>query len=160
MLPPSVVKDNVRILHNHRRKRNVNIDLDLRCILYLDNVQLHHEKLVLRWMQHKLIKFYNNILCTRGGVVGWGTMLEAGGSQFRVPMRFDFLNWPNSSRRNMSLASTQPLTEISTRNLPGGGGGGKKRPVRKAVTTLAPSRESMGVSTCHKYMSLHGLLEG
>jgi hypothetical protein len=30
----------------------------------------------------------------------------------------------------MALGSTQPLIEMSTRNLPGGGGGG--RPVRKA----------------------------
>jgi hypothetical protein len=30
-----------------------------------------------------------------------------------------FLNWPNSSSRTMALGWTQPLTEISTRNLPG-----------------------------------------
>jgi hypothetical protein len=33
-----------------------------------------------------------------------------------------FLNWPNPSSRTIALRSTQPLTEISTRNLPGGGG--------------------------------------
>jgi hypothetical protein len=31
-------------------------------------------------------------------------------------------NWPNSSSRNMALGSTQPLTEMSNRNLPGGKG--------------------------------------
>jgi hypothetical protein len=31
-----------------------------------------------------------------------------------------FLNWPNPSSRTMSLGSTQPITEMSTRNLPGG----------------------------------------
>jgi hypothetical protein len=39
-----------------------------------------------------------------------------------------FYNWPNPSSRTMALGSTQPLTEMSTRNLPGGEG----RPVRKA----------------------------
>jgi hypothetical protein len=29
-------------------------------------------------------------------------------------------NWPNTSSRTMALGSTQPLTEMSTRNLPGG----------------------------------------
>jgi hypothetical protein len=39
-----------------------------------------------------------------------------------------FLNWPNPSSRTMTLGSTQPLTEMSTRNL----SGGKGRPARKA----------------------------
>jgi hypothetical protein len=30
-----------------------------------------------------------------------------------------FLDLPNPSSRNMALYSTQPLTEMSTRNLPG-----------------------------------------
>jgi hypothetical protein len=38
-----------------------------------------------------------------------------------------FFNLPNSSNRNMALGSTKPLTEMSTRNLPGGNG----RPARK-----------------------------
>jgi hypothetical protein len=37
-----------------------------------------------------------------------------------------FFNLPNPSSRTMALGSTQPLREISTRNLPGGGGGGGK----------------------------------
>jgi hypothetical protein len=39
-----------------------------------------------------------------------------------------FFNWPNPSSRTVALGLTQPLTEMSTRNLPGG----KGRPVRKA----------------------------
>jgi hypothetical protein len=39
-----------------------------------------------------------------------------------------FFNWPNPSSHTMALESTQPLTEMSTRNLPGG----KGRPARKA----------------------------
>jgi hypothetical protein len=33
-----------------------------------------------------------------------------------------FFNLPNPSSRNMALGSTQPLTEMSTRNIPGGKG--------------------------------------
>jgi hypothetical protein len=39
-----------------------------------------------------------------------------------------FFNWPHPSSRTMTLKSTQPLTEMSTRNYPGG----KGRPARKA----------------------------
>jgi hypothetical protein len=57
-------------------------------------------------------------------------MLQAGRSRVRVPMRslIFFFNLPNPSSRNMTLGSTQPLTEMSTRNLPGG----KGRPAHKA----------------------------
>jgi hypothetical protein len=41
----------------------------------------------------------------------------------------DFFNLPNHSSRTMALGSTKPLTEMSTRNLPGGV---KGRPARKA----------------------------
>jgi hypothetical protein len=44
-----------------------------------------------------------------------------------------FCNLPNPSSRNMALGSTQPLTEMSTRNLPGG----KGRPARKADNLTA-----------------------
>jgi hypothetical protein len=50
------------------------------------------------------------------------------------PNEVDFLNLPNPCSRTMALGSTQPLTEMSTRNLLGG----KWRPARKA-TTSAPS---------------------
>jgi hypothetical protein len=33
-----------------------------------------------------------------------------------------FFNWSNPSSRTMALGSTQPLTEISTRNVPGSKG--------------------------------------
>jgi hypothetical protein len=42
-------------------------------------------------------------------------------------------NWPNPSSRTMALESTQPLTELNTRNLPGG----KGRPRRKADNLTA-----------------------
>jgi hypothetical protein len=59
-------------------------------------------------------------------------MLKAGRSRDRVPMRSIFFNLLNPSSRTMALGSTQPLTEMNTRNLPGGGEGGKGRPARRA----------------------------
>jgi hypothetical protein len=56
-------------------------------------------------------------------------MLQAVRSRVRFPMRlFDVFNRPNPSSRIMALGSTQPLTEMSTRNLPGA----KERPALKA----------------------------
>jgi hypothetical protein len=40
---------------------------------------------------------------SRGGVAGWGTMLQ--------------VIWPHSYSRTMALGSTQPLTQMSTRNI-------------------------------------------
>ena len=55
---------------------------------------------------------------TRGGAVGWGTALQAGRSRVRFPMvSLDFFHWHNPSSRTMVLGSTQPLTEMSTRNV-------------------------------------------
>jgi hypothetical protein len=58
----------------------------------------------------------------------------------------------------MALGLTQPLTEMSTRDLPGG----KRRPSHKA-DNLSPSvsrlsRENVGASTSHNLMSLHDML--
>jgi hypothetical protein len=46
----------------------------------------------------------------------------------------DFFNLPNHSSLTIALGSTQPLTEMSTRNLPGGG---KWRPACKADNLIA-----------------------
>jgi hypothetical protein len=47
-------------------------------------------------------------------------MLQAGRSLVEVQDEVDFLNLHNCSSRTMALGSTQPLTKMSTRNLPGG----------------------------------------
>jgi hypothetical protein len=56
----------------------------------------------------------------------------------------------------MALRSTQPLTKMTTRNLPGG----KKRPARRA-DNLPPSvkrmSENVGASTSRNPKGLHGL---
>jgi hypothetical protein len=60
-------------------------------------------------------------------------MLQAGRSPVRILDEVDFFNLPNPSSRTKALGSTQPLTEMSTRNLPGG----KKRPARRADNLAA-----------------------
>jgi hypothetical protein len=76
----------------------------------------------------------------RGSVVAWSTMLQAERWRFRFPMRsLEFFNWPNPSSRTMALGSTQPLTKMSTRNLPRG----KKRPARKADNLTAICESSV-----------------
>jgi hypothetical protein len=60
-------------------------------------------------------------------------MLQAGRLRVRIPDEVHFFNLPNSSSRTMAMGSTQPLTKMSTRNLPGG----KKRPARRADNLAA-----------------------
>jgi hypothetical protein len=56
----------------------------------------------------------------------------------------------------MTLVSTPPLTEMSTRNIPGG----KLWRVGKAesFTAVCDCLENVGASTSHKPMGLQGLL--
>jgi hypothetical protein len=60
----------------------------------------------------------------------------------------------------MALRLTQPLTEMSTRNLPGG----KGRPSRKADNLTAICEpivlKNVGALMSHNFMDLHGLLQG
>jgi hypothetical protein len=60
-------------------------------------------------------------------------MLQAGRSPVRVPDEVDFFNLPNPSSHTMALGLTQPLTEMSTRNIPGG----KKRLALRADNLAA-----------------------
>jgi hypothetical protein len=83
-------------------------------------------------------------------------MLQAGRSPVRVPDEVDIFNLPNPSSPTMALGSTQPLTEMSTRNSPGG----TKRPAHRA-DNLSPSvsrmSENVGASTSRNLKCLHGL---
>jgi hypothetical protein len=71
-----------------------------------------------------------------------------------------FFNSPNPSRGTMALGSTQPPTEMSTRNLPGG----KRRPEHEADLTVicepTDCLQNVAASTSHNPMGLHGLLQG
>jgi hypothetical protein len=72
----------------------------------------------------------------------------------------NILNLPNPSSRTLALQSIQHLTEMSTRNIPGG----KERQARKTDNLTAicepMSRENVGASMSHNPMGLHVLLQG
>jgi hypothetical protein len=69
------------------------------------------------------------------------------------------LNWHNPSRPIIALGSTQPIIEMSTRNLPGD----KGRPACKAenlTTNLwTDCLENVGASMSHNPMGFRGLLQ-
>jgi hypothetical protein len=60
-------------------------------------------------------------------------MLQVGRSWVRFPQVILFFNLVNPSSCTMTLGSTHPLTEMSTRKLPGG----KGQPARKADNLTA-----------------------
>jgi hypothetical protein len=60
-------------------------------------------------------------------------VLQAGRLLVRVPDEVDFFSLPNPSSHTMALESTRPLTEMSTRNLPGD----KKQPAHRADNLAA-----------------------
>jgi hypothetical protein len=81
-------------------------------------------------------------------------MLRAGRLQARFRMSIYFSIVPNPFGRTMTLGSTEPPTEMSTRNLPAGRG----RPARKA-DNLVDCLDSVGSWTSHNPIGLHGLLQ-
>jgi hypothetical protein len=52
------------------------------------------------------------------------------------PYDVDFFNLPNPSSRTIALGSTQLLTEMSTRNLPGLGGKGRPALIADNLTAI------------------------
>ena len=54
----------------------------------------------------------------RGGAVGWGAVLQARKVAGSIPNGvIGIFHWHNPSGRTMALGLTQPLTEMSTRNI-------------------------------------------
>jgi hypothetical protein len=84
--------------------------------IYIDILVLHYVNHTYLWCS---LDF--NVIChtRRRHAVA---MLQAGRSRVRFPMRWIFFNLPNPYSRTISLESTHPLTEMSTRNLPGSKG--------------------------------------
>jgi hypothetical protein len=71
----------------------------------------------------------------RGSAVGWATALKAGRSRVRFMMGSQIFHWFNPANLTMVLRSTQPLTEISTRDFLLEGKGDRCL----GLTTLPPS---------------------
>jgi hypothetical protein len=71
-------------------------------------------------------------------------MLQPGRSPVRISDEVDIFNLPKPSSRTVALGSTQPLTEMSTRNLPGG----NKRPAwePQPLVTLRASTACTGIT--------------
>jgi hypothetical protein len=81
-----------------------------------ENRTQHFGKLTCFYLRKFLLKLFSGV----------------GGSRVRIPMTWIFFfNLSNPSSRTVTLESTQPLTEMSTMNLPGG----TERPARKADLT-------------------------
>jgi hypothetical protein len=68
-----------------------------------------------------------------GSVVGESLCCTSRNVAGSIPDDIIFSNSPNPSSCNMALGSPQPLTEMSTKNLPGG----KQRPARKVYNITA-----------------------
>jgi hypothetical protein len=82
-----------------------------------------------------LFLVHNRRWGARGSVLGWDTMLQDGKVADSIPDKvIQFSNSSNPSSSTMAMGWSQPLTEMNTRNLPGG----KGRPAR-TLRTSPPS---------------------
>jgi hypothetical protein len=68
----------------------------------------------------------------------------------------NFFNLPNPSSHTIALGSTQLLTKLGTRNLPGA----KGQPACSADNLTAICVLNVGASTSHNPIDLQGLLQG
>ena len=70
-----------------------------------------------------------------GGVVGWGTVLQARRLWVWPWLNIEIFHWHNPSSRTLALGSTQGLTEVSASNI----SRGVKASWCLGLTTLSPS---------------------
>jgi hypothetical protein len=66
---------------------------------------------------HSVIAFDPVLGGARGGAVDWGNTLQTGRWRVRFPIVIGIFHWHNRSGRTMVLWSTQPPTDMSTRNI-------------------------------------------
>jgi hypothetical protein len=126
------------------------------------------------WLAHQLtterfsitilfLKLHTVVRVALSNRRGWRniSMLQRVRSRFRFPMESsNFFSIPDPSSRNVVVGFTQPVTEISTRNIPGGKsevGTWDSQPHRHL---WADCLENVGSSMSHSSIGLHGLLQG
>ena len=67
--------------------------------------------------RHVVLCFWSSTPCSvHGGAISWGIAPQVGSSRVRFLMSLEFFRH-NPSRRTMALGLTQPLTEMSIRNV-------------------------------------------
>jgi hypothetical protein len=102
------------------RRATRNINQAIRCPAETHASQLLNTS-ALAWLvlwSHELTECYHYELESYGKPAWWLSLTIIMGHADVI----GFFNLPNPSSRTMTLGSTQPLTEMSTRNLPGGRG--------------------------------------
>jgi hypothetical protein len=91
---------------------------------------------------------------------GWGTILWAGSSWVRFPMRLLHVSIDYSFQPHYGTGIDSACNRMSIRNLPGG----KRRPALKTDNLhshlWADCLENVDASTSHNPMGLHSLLQG
>jgi hypothetical protein len=94
----------------------------------------------------------------------WGTLLRSWLRYYATSRKavgsvpdevIEFFKLPKPSRRTMALGSTQPSTEMSTRNLPAGKGQPGHKAGNLTAICWAICLENAGASTSHNTMGLH-----
>jgi hypothetical protein len=168
-LQTNIQTSHCNIIHNSK----ADLTLDVQCSNWLSPLSISFDLIASTTIRNVTHNSLMQSICwrvmiillhqdgARRGALGWGIVLQAARSPVRFPMRsLDFFNWPNPSGCHYDPGSTQPLTEMSTRNLPGG----KGRPACRAdnftaiYEPLSRNCESLGVS--QPYGPPHDLLQG
>jgi hypothetical protein len=98
-------------------------------MLEIHTLEIQHKRKVFEWEKDSLdlLDFFRGPVSiaggiiysmgTRGGAVGWATALRARKvAGFIADGVIGIFHWLNPSGRTVALRSTQPLTEMSTRN--------------------------------------------
>jgi hypothetical protein len=114
---------------------------------------------LLAWLSIQL--HFVHTLYLRGtcsSIIGWGIMLLAGRSRVHFTMRSSDFSVDNPSSYTVALMSTQPLTEITTKTLPGVKGSWRKR-LTSSPSSVSWLSGNVVALTSHNPVGLYNLLQ-